>query len=474
MVRARTLLGSCVVLLGACARLADLDTSGGGRNGPGADGGADESPQNLAGDVQITPASKELDFSAVACGDRSPTSTITLLNTTGSNIAWTATPPADSPFFVDGPTSGTIAAHGTAAIAVGVAPTLSGDLVGSIAISAGQSFFQVVAHARGQGADLAYLSGVADFGQVRVNNSSQIPIQLKNSGTGPAVVTSFTSTDPTFVVSWAGTGPLVIAPGATADATAIFNAPSATASATATLQPVVSSGLCSAPPSLTAKAASVITDVGVTVADFGAQSCNTTPTSTQTVTISNYLRSTPLALTDFAISGTAFTLGTPPTQAPVASDDQHPGTATITVSAAPIGQAITTYAETLSFKANGAPQSTPVRMTVQGANLVITPSRLEFSASTSSLFGDTESFTVQNTGNASIRVSYDFVRTVGAAAWYKDDSTDDIAAGQTAKITMTFKPSDTGDHEATETPHRVSGAQNCTPMPVGTAHGVGR
>ena len=469
----------------ACARLADLDTTGGAgfgvphaatdaASGPGA--ATPDIAPTLAGDVEISPPSLTIDFGAVACGGKTSGSPITILNTSNAPVAWSATPPTDSPFFVDGPLSGTLDPGSTVKVSVGVQPKISGDLLGAVTISAGKTSVQVVTRATGQGGDLSFVSSVADFGKVPINGTATVPIQIKNGGTAPASVTALTISDPHFNVTWEGGSALLVPAGGIANANALFTAGSAQSTYVATLTPTGTSTLCSPAASLSATAVTVNTQVGVTVADFGAQSCNTTPSGTQTITISNYLLNDPLPLGDFALqkgNGSAFTLGTSPTSAPKATDASHPGTATITVVAKAIGATVGAVADTLSFTANGVPQSTPVRMDVQGANLVITPSRIDFSASTSSWTGDAKSFTIKNMGNAKIRVSYDFLRTKGAAAWYKDDSTDDLAPDATAQITMTFKPSYTGDHEATETPHFISGAQNCLPMPVATAHGVG-
>lgn len=473
-----TLAGTLGLL--ACARLADLDTSarpavltGATDAAAGPDAATPDIAPTLAGDVEISPASLNLDFGAIACGGKSNELPITILNTSNDALDWTATPPTDSPFFVDGPTTGMLAAHASVMIEVGVQPAISGDLLGGIAISAGKTSVQVVARATGQGGDLSFVSAVADFGKVPINGTATIPIQVKNGGTAPTTLTALTSTDPSFAVTWKGGGALVVPAGGLANANAIFTAGPEQSTYTATLSPTGTSTLCSPVPSLRATAQTVNTKVGVTVADFGDQSCNTTPGTAQTITISNYLLDQAISLGGFALqTGTYFMLGTPPTTAQKATDNAHPGTATITVSARTIGATTGAVADVLSFIANGAPQSTPVRMNVQGANLVITPARVDFASSTRSFSGDTESFVIQNTGNAQIRVSYDFLRTMGAAAWYKDDSTDDLAPNASTKITMTFKPSNTGDHEATETPHYVSGAQNCLPMPVATAHGV--
>lgn len=473
-----------VLGLFACARFADLDTTGGAGFGvlhaadaaSGPDAATPDIAPTLAGDVEISPSSLTIDFGAVACGGTASEVPITILNTSNEPVEWNASPPTDSPFFVDGPLTGTLAPHGSVKINVGVKPTISGDLLGGIAISAGKTSVQVVTRATGQGGDLSFVSGVADFGKVPINGTATVPIQIKNGGTAPTTLAALNSTDPNFAVTWDGGGALVVPAGGIANANALFTAGAAQASYTATLSPTGTSTLCSPAPSLSATAQTVDTKVGVTVADFGAQSCNTTPSGTQTVTISNYRLDSALSLGAFSLqngAASAFTLGTAPTTAPAATSATTPGTATITVSAKAIGATTGALSDVLNFSAAGAAQSTPVRMNVQGANLVITPARVDFRSSIYSWSGDLESFTIKNTGNARIRVSYDFLRTVGAAAWYKDDSTDDLAPNATAQITMTFKPSYTGDHEATETPRHVSGAQNCLPMPVATAHGVG-
>lgn len=168
----------------ACARIADLEASS---DPPAAT--ETESPTHLAGDVVISPES--LEFGPVTCGTKATPQTITIRNTTGAPVPYEAKLPKGSSFVIDGPTTGEIPPNETVSLSVTVQPTSPTDVSGGIVISAGRSYTEVVAHAVGRGAVLELVPNLVDFGQLRLNATAELPVDLKNTGSAPAIVTAF-------------------------------------------------------------------------------------------------------------------------------------------------------------------------------------------------------------------------------------------------------------------------------------------
>lgn len=450
----------------ACAKIADLEPSS---NPPATTG--TESPTHLAGDVVINPTS--LEFGPVTCGTKATPQAITIRNTTAAAVPYEARLPEGSTFVIDGPATGEIPPNETVTLPVTVEPTAPTDVSAGIVISAGNSYTEVIAHAVGRGAVLEFVPNLVEFGQVRLNATVELPVELKNTGSAPAIVTAFESGAEALSVPVVTT--LVIPAGNSATVNATVHAPGAPGTVEATLKPRVSSATCGALPELKLRAEAIDTNVTLSVADFGTVSCNA-PEATREVTISNYSPN-PITLTSATFQSTArFEVITSlPLGVGASAGPEAPGTAQLVVRSKPVGVALGVAEDVLSLTFTGADppvRETRARIDVRGAILEINPSELEFRSN--GWYTDEKSFPIRNTGNAAITVAYDFVRTAGPAAWYPERSSDTIVPGQNNHgITLGFRPSATGTHRATMTPRRLSGAEPCTPMPVASAHGIG-
>jgi hypothetical protein len=268
---------------------------------------------------------------------------------------------------------------------------------------------------------------------------------------------------------------LVIPGGGSVPVNATVRAPGTPGTVESTLKPRMLSATCGKLPELKLRAEAINTNITLSVADFGTVSCNA-PEATREVTISNFSPN-PITLTNATFQTTSrFEVVTSlPLEVGGSKGPETPGTAQLVVRSKPVGATLGVAEEVLSLTFTGADprvRETKARIDVRGAILEINPSELEFRSD--GRYTDEKSFPIKNTGNASITVMYDFVRTEGPRAWFPERDSDTIAPGQNNQgISLGFRPSSVGAHGATMTPRRVAGAEPCTPMPVATARGTG-
>lgn len=464
----------------ACAKLASLEDStdpGETITGPPelreSGAGPVESPVHLEGDVTISPSS--LEFRGVPCGEEAPTQDIKIKNTTDQEIDYDVTAPEQSGFLIKGASKGKVAPKGEVAVPITALTTTATDLNGGIVVSAGKSYLEVLTHAKGVGGviELAPANNI-DFGQIRIDSTGTSQLTIKNTGSGSLTITGFDGK--AAGIDIALPAPITIEPEQSATVNATIVAGSTVRSAEATLTPVVATKLCAAKPEIKLRASVIDTKVTLSTADFGMPSCNTTPTS-RTVTISNYYGPSDIQVTAATFpAGSRFSNTTPlPLTVPKANG-ATPGTATLSIAVQPLDATLGLVEQDLTLTITGGEvptATTKARVDVRGAILQIgPPDRLEFRSDGRRT--DDKNFVIRNNGNSEITVRYDFRRTVGNAAWFPDRGSDRIAPNQSAFISMGFRPQYRGEHEATLTPVRSSGATICNqPTPFATAHGIG-
>jgi hypothetical protein len=465
----------------ACASIASLENSPDPSEtitGPAevreSGAGPVESPVHLEGDVTITPSS--LEFRGVPCGEEAPPQEIKIKNTTDQEIDYDVTAPEQSGFIIKGAAKGKVAPKGEVAIPVTALTTTATDLNGGIVVNAGKSYLEVLTHAKGVGGVIELLpANNVDFGQVRINGTGTSQLTIKNTGTGSLTINGFDGKAAGIDIALPN-GPITIEPDQTAMVNATLAAGPTVRDAQATLLFQVATKLCAVSPEIKLRGTIIDTTVTLSTADFGMPACNTSP-PTRTVTISNYYGPTDIQVTAASFpGGSRFsnTTGLPLT-VPKANGTT-PGTANLTIAVQPVGATLGLVEQDLTLTIAGgqvATATTKARVDVRGAILQIgPPDTLDFRSN--GWFTDNKDFRIRNNGNTSITVRYDFVRTIGPAAWFPDRGQDTIAPGQQANISMGFRPDNRGNHQATLTPVRVNGATICNqPVPKATANGDG-
>jgi len=472
-------LAVAALSLVACAKIAGLENSGEPNEsltGPRPDevresgAGPVESPSHLEGDVTIEPSS--LDFEGVPCGEEAPTKDIVIKNTTDAEIDYEVTAPEASGFLIKGTAKGKVAPKGSVSVPISALTSTATDLNGGIVVNAGKSFLEVLTHARGMGGVLEFVPGnTLDFGQVRINQTGQEPVLIKNAGTGPLTITGFDGT--AAGIDIAVPTPVTIAPNGTATLNATYVAGATVRDAEATLKPKISTKLCAVSPDVKARGTTINTFIGISSADFGAPACNTQPANRE-ITISNF------SPNDVTITAATFPGGSRfsnTTGLPVIvpkANGANPGTSRLALAVQATGTVLGVTQEELTLALQGADTATVktnARVDVRGAVLeILAPNPMDFRSNGSNT--DNRDFRIRNNGNMEVTIEYNFVRTMGAAAWFPDRGQDRISAGNTANISMGFRPSQNGEHRATLTPERRGGGTICNAtMPVATARG---
>lgn len=452
---------------GACAKLVSFDgapTTADPTNSPG------EAPSRLIDNITISPT--DLDFGTPTCKVESAPKDIVIGNATAAEVDFTISMPEGSEFLIRGPLSGKIPSGGSVSIPVSIAPTHAGEAKTGIVVNAGESVVEVLAHAIGTGAVLELATTSLDFGQIRLGSEVASTVMLKNTGTGVATIASFSGVTGEIDVIQAGE--VALAPSESTAINVRFRGGATAKDVEATLSPTITTPLCADVPKLTARGSAIDTTITISNADFGTMPCNTAA-NTKEITLSNY-EPTARSITSATLpAGSPFTITTAfPLNLPGATGTT-PGVATLTVALPSSGATLGVREQDITMTIPGADMPTrtaKARVDVLGAILEIgPPTTINFRSDRRHT--DYDNFLISNKGNAEISVSYDFKRTLGPAAWFPERGTDRIPAGGTALINMGFLPDEKGDHEATMTPRRQSGAQACTTMPVATAHGVG-
>jgi hypothetical protein len=301
-----------------------------------------------------------------------------------------------------------------------------------------------------------------------------IDVEIANSGTAVLTFAAF-EPSPDFAVTL-GAPSLKIDPGARAIVKTTLTAANVPSNALqAALKPVLTQTLCGLPPVLTLKGRRVNSNVTLSSGDFGKQNC-TPQAAPRDIAVSNYSAS-PLTYTASLVNGSKFTLVSGATGNIAPGTASTPTIANIRVQPQPFGSNLAVIQEDLMVNISGiaapegGPRKVPLKVDVRGAIVTITPQQLTGFFSTGNFF-DTKSFTVDNTGNELIYLTWIFNRITGGAAWtYNTPSS--VAAGATQTGTVGFKPIEqSGLHEARLTPARGTdftgaGGVACNPlMPI--------
>ncbi|CAN5826231.1 hypothetical protein BH11MYX4_BH11MYX4_56450 [soil metagenome] len=462
------------LLVGGCAQLAGLgegtETAGNTPAG-NVDGGGTEARTDA--NITISPAT--LDYGAVACGTDSPEKLISITNNGSLRVDYEVQLPEGTAFRLGPDAKGILAPKQSKTIAVIANARLAGDNVADLFVSAGQALQQLHLTAKGSGPTFELTQSTIAFGDVRKENGgAPVDIEVKNSGTEALSVAQFTTSDPAFDVQWsAKPGAFTVAPGASGTfKVALLTATSPDGAAlSGTIKPTTTK-ICGAPPILTVSGRRVTSEVTVNPADWGAQSCGTTPAS-KNVVITNYANAIVTYTIDQGASPSFVATDMSGGSVPAAPNPQTPQTGTIRVvpkplaTAAPLPNVNEKLGVVLGSTGPGISGRRDVALHVdtRGAIVTITPATLALTSDGSNT--DSKPFTVTNTGNELVYLNWSFQRTnaKGATSW-SYSTPNFLAAGGSGNGKVDFKGVDQGDATATLTPSQpiLFRAPECKPL----------
>lgn len=456
------------LLVAGCAQLADLGGPGAetAPATPDASGGTE--PKSEA-NIEITPSA--LEFGEVGCGTEPAAQLITIRNKGGLPVTYKAQTPAGTSFRLDGELEGTLAPKGVVTLNVFVNPRAAGDNGADLVVKAGDAFQQIHASAKGTGPTFELEQSTIAFGDVRKENGAPpVDVAVKNTGSEAISVADFTSSDPAFEIQWsAKPGAFTVPPNGSASfKVALLGTTNVDPTAlTATIKPN-STKFCGAPPVLTVSGRRVTSDVTINPADWGKQSCNTTPGS-KDVVITSYAN----AIVNYTVAlgpASAFTIQSEgPLAVAAAPTPDKPMTAVIRIApkqlggTAPLLDVKELLAVVLGSTAPGVSgrRDLPLHVETRGAIVTITPAALSFTSNGTKT--DSKSFKVENTGNDSMFLNWKLTSSGGAWTYSPPGY---VGAGAAATASVDFKAAQNGTSTATLTPSQpfLLGVAACKPL----------
>jgi hypothetical protein len=433
-----------------------------------------------------------IDFGLVACGAAAPADqTVTITNTGGEPLTWTATLSSTPQFAINGPAGGTLGpgASGTVAISATPVPGTAGagdtqQAVLTITTNdAAKASTDLPVKLTAGGGTLTLVPLTASFGDSPFSvgmdagiAATDVPIALKNTGNQPLTVNLTQPTDTQFTARWTGyPAAVVLQPGAVfPDLVGKFT-PAQLGDSVGSAPIVVSSGaLCgTSPTAITMTGAGTGSNFSVQPGslDFGTVDCGTTA-GAKTITVKNTSSTTAFNITDVSLAGAAsspyvVTIGGNAIATPVSVAAGASVVITVTPKAIPSVSEVTPnlYGDTLTVTTDDpsdSPHALDLRMTAQGAILSQSSASIDFGAVILNTTATTP-ITVTNSGNVPATVSYG----LGTAAFGLTPQGQTVAGGSKYTADVTFTPTAKTAYASTATMSIAPGPVLCAPLPAG-------
>lgn len=478
-----------VVLLGACTTddapaFQDTDSSvpeaGVAPDAIPHDPASDADAQEDTGAPHVSLSTTTIDFGILLCGEAAPPpKVVTITNSGGAPLTWTANVAPATDFSVKGPTAGTIAPgmFEKVAIASTAVPSLSnaGDTSQAVLTittndGAMPSVALPVTRTAG-GGELTIFPVPVSFGDTQPNvAAAPVPITYKNTGNqvisiGPGNVTPFTGEGFSFFYDGPQIAPVVLQPGASVPGlVGNFKPPLSSSYTARSFVSVVAGSLCGVNP-IELGLSGNRTDGSVLVQpgslDFGPVDCGTAAAGKKLRITNAHAVGGASIHWDAAFAGNAnYTLS-------ATSGDVGPSSfveLTVTPSAIPVTSPVTPnlYGDTLTITTDepgDASHVVDLRMTAHGAILEASTGAIDFGSVPPSS-AVTSTFAVWNSGNAPAIVSY----TTSSAMMSVWPQGQGIGAGNGFVATARFAPTAAQPYAGTATMAVPAGTVLCAPL----------
>lgn len=455
-------LASGLVVL-ACGQIAGLEDPPATAPTP-----SGTTPDAAPGSASVSVTPLEMDFGDQPCGADSAAKLLAITNTGSAAVDYRVELPAGSPFVLEGPLTGNLAAGSSApTISVRARPDAAGATTAEVLVTAGPFAQNVKLAATGRGAALDLQPPILNIGDVRMQSGGEAVVTIANKGNEPLVIPSFSSTSDFSITL--PSGGLTIAPDQSATATVTLKADTVeSAPLSATLTPTVTGNVCGAVKPLDVQGRRVSLDVTISPGDFGQQPCLSQP-APKSVVISNYSGNV-LNYAATLPGGSAFSIASGGSDTIPAGSTGTPATRTVVVNAPALGGSVAPLADALTITITGiaAPaggaRNVPLNIDVRGVILGVTPAQITNLKSNGTYY-DVKSWTMSNTGNVEARLSWGLTRTKGDRAWFLYPP-GRVSAGGNATGQVLFAPTGSCPCEAKAAYQTSDGATICNPPPV--------
>ncbi len=451
-----------------------------GADGFGADdGGTDANagdataPSIDAGPQFVVFSASAIDFGLASCGAGGPPNrALTLTNTGGAPLTWSASLAATSVFAIVGSTAGTVSAHSFVTIALSAqglpsyaspGATEQGTLT-VVTNDPAHPTTDFLLKETAAGAALTLDPLTVAFGQVPLaNQASDIPIVLRNTGNLSVALGFGTPSDPQFaLLTDAGA---LLAPDATVSGLVGQFRPTGTTASSANVA-IMASGapMCGINPTnirMTGQGTSSAFSIQPGSLDFGLVDCGGPAAAAKQVTVSTTgaAFSISAALTKGAASPYTFSI------TPAGPATSFAVVVTPNAVLNPSSVAADFFGDTLTITAPDGPHPITLLETAHGAILTSSTTGIAFGGVPTGNTA-TSPFTVKNHGNASATVSF----TDTSAAFGVTPQGQIVGgAGGTSTTTVSFSPTTQSPYTGTATMTVPAGTVLCDALPPSIA-----
>jgi len=474
------LLAACGTIIGFPDRVLDESDTGIAEAGDlpdvaTPDAAADTSTPVDAGPAHASLSTAAIDFGLVSCGAAAPApKVLTITNSGGAPLVWTASLAPTPDFSVTGASAGTVApgAFATLTIASTAVSSLSGagdTAQGLLTLTTNDVTNAVVAvpiKRTAAGGTISIVPLTASFGDTPVSvAAAPIPVALKNTG-NRAITVGFGAITPAgggFTLAWTGSpASVTVAAGAAVPALVAGFKPMSKASFAGTSALVVTGALCGTNPTeltLTGNGTDSAALVQPGSLDFGLVDCGTAAAGKKIKILNSSLVSS-FHWTATLTANTSYTLSA--TSGDVAANSFVE--VTVTPNMIPPTSAISPnlYGDTLTITTDAPgddPHTVDLLMTARGAILEASTGAIDFGSVLVSAPA-TSNVTVSNAGNAPATVSFNVAPVVFSVS----PQNQVVGAGANYTATARFAPTASQLYSGTAEMTVAAGTVLCAPL----------
>ena len=442
-------------------------------NQPTEDSGVFVGPAKL----ELSASGDGIDFGLVDCGGASAEKSITIKNTGGEALTWSALiDGGNNVFSIAGEQNGSLKGGNTATIVVrssAIAASAHAGTASSAVLRIDSNDAKprtdVPVKLTTAGAELSLVPGTIDFGLYPVGAAApDVPLTLINNGNKAVTIAFSQPVDSQFGVTWAG-APKGLELAAKATAVGLMGKfkPSSTSPSSSFAAMSFTGAVCGeTPKQIAMKGQGSNGVVGVTPAglDFGQVDCGTSATAKK-VTVSNTgngpftfdAKLDTAGSNYFTVSPTSGSVAAGATADITLTPKAIPGTAPVTSNGFGGSLAVSTNA------VGDATHTVALTQTAHGAIITANPSSVNFS-SVPVLTSQTAGVTFGNSGNAPASVTI----VASGTGFSVTPGTASLTAGDTVQATTTFAPTTAGAATGS-LKVGATGTVLCAPLPADVA-----
>jgi hypothetical protein len=399
---------------------------------------ASKSPDPTAGTFQLSPAT--LSFGNVVVGKQG-SQTVAISNTGTASVTITQATVSNPQFTVSGMSLPmTMTTGQTGSITIGVKPTATGTLSGTLTVQAdaGSEVVNLSATAVAASPQISLSSSAINFGSITLGSSASSNLTISNTGAADLTISSVSLTGAGFTITGIAT-PKVVTAGQSTVVTLTYS-PTATGAAAGSLS-INSSDTTNPKLTVSLSGTGTTAPTGTLQASQAGLSFGNVSTGSNLVkqVVVTNTGTAAVQISGVGVTGTGFTVSGLTTPATVNPSSQ----VTLSVTFAPTTAGNASGTLSITSNASGSPLSIPVSGTGVQPGITISPASFNFGSVVDGQ-NKSQAFTITNSGTAPLTISQLGISAAGySVSGLSVPST--VAPGSSVSFSALFAPTTVGN-----------------------------